>query len=133
MFLGFFPPRFLLQVLQEATAELDGALLELQDTVFALRQLLKESQAFLGSEYKGREVDREKEDRTLTIAASEYVDGLCCIFTMYERSYKLKRAVYDEIKACKVSEEREELCTYFMKPPCLDVKLVHHLLAKVQM
>ena len=100
--------------------------------MFALGQVMKESQAFLRSEYKGREVDPEKEDRTLTIAASEYVDGLCCIFTMYERSHKLKLAVYEEIKAYKAAEEREELSTYFVNPPCLDNNLVQHLLAKVQ-
>ena len=40
---------------------------------------------------------------------------------MHSRSARLKRAVYEEIKACKTDAERRELARYFVSPPCTAV------------
>ena len=51
---------------------------------------------------------------------------------MHSRSARLKRAVYEEIKACKTDAERRELARYFVSPPCMDQALVSGLLFRAR-
>ncbi|UPQ97951.1 hypothetical protein HOP50_02g12480 [Chloropicon primus] len=124
-------------VLQTSVDELEGAMSELEDAVEALRQMAKEGRNFVASEYRqaggaGAPEGGRGEDRTLTIAATDYVDGLDAIFKMHEKSFKLKQAVYGEIKASKDVAEREDLLSYFVSPPCFDHKMVESALARAK-
>ncbi len=49
---------------------------------------------------------------------------------MYSKCCRYKRAVYEEIRSCGDSGERESLATAFLDPPCLDAKLVRDLFDK---
>ena len=105
----------------------------------SLRQMYREGRAFVANEYRcsrpnvlGCASDGEDEDRTLTIPPSEYVEGLFTLLKMHERSLKLKLALYEEIKSSEDATEREDLLSYFVRPPCFDKKLVENILSRAE-
>jgi len=49
---------------------------------------------------------------------------------MYSKCCRFKRVVYEEIRSCEDSGEREALSAAFFDPPCLDAKLVQDLFDK---
>ena len=108
----------------------------LEDSVESLRQLTREARAFVEGEYRGgtgRSASKGAgEERTLTISATDYVEGLQTIAKMHERSYRIKVAVYGEVKACKSSDEREGWLPYFLAPPCMDRRLIENILSRAK-
>ena len=125
------------EVVRLASLALDEAMDDLDDAVRAMRQAAREGAAFVRSEYGADALQRRDgpvvEDRTLSMSAAEYVEGMHEVFTMYSLCLKLKRAACAEARTAAPDDEsasRDELIALFDRPPCYDPALARDWFAR---